>query len=74
MALEWSENGSSCGMVTNPLGYMYMAKQPGSPLINMHEGSLRDRSLALGQHIAQRLGVGKGCDSSDDEESARWGC
>lgn len=70
MALEWVGNTSRCGLVRNPLGYLYKATKPDSNLADFEPPS--DLGAPLGQQMAASLGIGKGCDAIDDEESLAW--
>lgn len=73
VALEWKGGKSSCGLVTNPLGHLYRAGKKSQGLESLNEGDLRAYSEALGSQIAESLGVGRGCDSTDSDESRHWG-
>lgn len=73
VALEAANGHSQCGLMRNPLGYIYSAANPLAkdndplgPAPDLPAGKELTRS------IAQALGCGMGCDSSDDAETAAW--
>lgn len=71
-ALERNEAGATaCGMVVRPLHYLL------ADGLQRMGGSASDPAIghvqaALSERVAQALGVGRGCDSDDDEHSAFW--
>lgn len=72
IALESSDGKSGCGLVRNPLGYLYRKVHPGTEAAILHDPKLIERGAELSDQIASALGVGRGCDSDDDEHSAIW--
>jgi hypothetical protein len=58
--------------VRNPLGYLYKAAHPHEDVSVLDASSEIDAGRALSSEIAAALGIGKGCDAHDDEESAKW--
>lgn len=72
VALESSEGKSSCGLVRNPLGYLYLKTHPGTDQIVLFDQKLIELGTELSGQIAKALGVGRGCDSIDDGKSASW--
>lgn len=72
MALEQRDGKASCGLVRNPLGYLYKAAKPQDTSLNLDEAPNTPQAQALGAQIAEALGIGKGCDSEDDSDSAMW--
>lgn len=72
VALEVTDGKSGCGLVRNPLGYLWMKVHPGSDNSILNEPSLIERGAELSDQIAAALGVGRGCDSLDDNQSAAW--
>lgn len=72
IALEIADGKTRCGLVRNPLGYLYAAAKPGTPSPALEPAP----SVALGHEMsinfATMLGLGAGCDASDDEESEEW--
>jgi len=71
-ALEYQDGKSICGLVRNPLGYLYRKVHPGSELDILHDPELIERGAALSAQIAAALGVGRGCDSDDDHQPSSW--
>lgn len=72
VALEWQNGESSCGMTKNPLGYMFMASKQGIEPPNMNLGTAAAENLKIAEHIAEAVGIGRGCDSQDDHDSELW--
>jgi len=72
VALEEREGRYGCGLVRNPLGYLYAAANPNSGISPLDESPLSEEGHQLSVALASALGLGKGCDSADDEESAQW--
>lgn len=72
IALEQVDGKYSCGLVRNPLGYLYKAANPASDFSPLSEAPLSEEGHQLSIEIATALGLGQGCDSADDEESAQW--
>lgn len=72
VALEWQADRAVCGLVRNPLGYLFKAAHPEAdvPLLEHSSASAHERQLS--NQLAMALGIGKGCDADDDEESAAW--
>lgn len=72
VALEIAEGKTRCGLVRNPLGYLYAAARPGTPSPALEPAP----SVALGHEMsinfATMLGLGAGCDAVDDDESDSW--
>lgn len=72
VALESTDGKSGCGLVRNPLGYLYRKAHPSSDGAILHDARLIELGSELSAQIASALGVGRGCDSADDKESASW--
>lgn len=73
IALERSGERATCGLVRNPLGYLYAAAHPREGLEpSKEEAPNLEASRALSSRIASALGIGRGCDSDDDEASHEW--
>lgn len=73
VALEADGGKLTCGLVRNPLGYLYKATHPDDESINVLDAAAQiDAGRSLSAEIASALGIGKGCDADDDEESAAW--
>ena len=72
VALEISEEKYACGLVRNPLGYLFQAANPGSDLSALSVAPLSAEGHQLSVEIATALGLGQGCDSADDNQSAQW--
>lgn len=71
-ALEQTASGLICGLVRNPLGYLFHAAHPGqsNPAQDPAPNSPAGHQLSV--ELAAVLGIGAGCDSDDDEQSERW--
>jgi len=72
VALEAQGGRTACGLVRNPLGYLFKAAHPEVDVPVLAAPVVTAEALALSQEIARALGVGRGCDSDDDAESAAW--
>lgn len=72
IALEIKNGKSGCGLVRNPLGYLYRKVHPGTDVAILDDSVLIERGAELSAQIAAALGVGRGCDSLDDQQSAQW--
>lgn len=72
VALEAQGGRFVCGLVRNPLGYLYQATHPEEAVPFLDSPPSNDVASQLSADIAAALGVGLGCDSTDDEESAAW--
>lgn len=72
VALEVQDGRTLCGLVRNPLGYIFKAAHPEMdvPLLDAAPQSAEGNKLSV--QLASALGLGKGCDADDDEESAVW--
>lgn len=73
VALERIGDQASCGMVRNPLGYLFNASRPAAEATQT-PGDPPDIPAAtqLSEQIAAALGIGKGCDAQDDDASRDW--
>ena len=72
IALESNDGKSMCGLVRNPLGYLYRKVHPETDISILHAPQLIEHGADLSAQIAAALGVGRGCDSDDDDHSASW--
>jgi len=72
VALEASEGGTICGLVRNPLGYLYKATHPDADVPLLDAPPAVEAGYQLSVKFAAALGVGKGCDADDDFESTQW--
>lgn len=72
VALEAYEGRTICGLVRNPLAYLFWAVHPETHSPALTEAPEHPEGHALSAELAQALGVGRGCDSEDDEESREW--
>lgn len=72
IALELRDGKTSCGLVRNPLGYLYRAAHPTSDAALLADVPPGEASQQLSADLAAALGIGKGCDSDDDETSRLW--
>lgn len=71
VALEHREGRFICGLVRNPLAYLYQAAHPDQEVPVHEEATDSVASRDLSATIASALGVGLGCDASDDQDDAR---
>lgn len=71
VALEIAEGRVICGMVRNPLGYLFKATHPDSSESVLNAPPDIEASRQLSGEIASALGINKGCDA-DDVASAFW--
>ena len=73
VALEYRDGKSLCGLVRNPLGYLYKAVHPGDESVHVSDTAADiDAGRSLSAEFALALGVGRGCDAEDDKDSAIW--
>ena len=76
VALQVIDDKLVCGLVRNPLGYLFKAAHPDQevPGLDLPDsgGSDLSASAEISNEIASALGIGKGCDSDDDSRSASW--
>lgn len=72
VALEHKDGRTFCGFVRNPLGYLYSTVSPTSAPSPLENAFDCEHGRALSAELASALGVGKGCDSDDNEHSAEW--
>ena len=72
VALEVRDGRSSCGLVRNPLGYIFQAGHPEQSVPVLEDAPRSEEGAQLSVRIASALGLGMGCDSDDDETSADW--
>lgn len=72
IALETSEHRAICGLVRNPLGYIFKAAHPDADVLVLEAAPNVEEGYQLSVKFAAALGVGQGCDAEDDEASAAW--
>lgn len=72
VALESKGGRTVCGLVRNPLGYIFKAAHPDADVPVLETAPSSDAGNALSEEFAAALGIGKGCDADDDSESAAW--
>jgi hypothetical protein len=70
VALETSEGKAICGLVRNPLGYLYKAAHPEAVVAVLDAAPNIQEGHELSVQFAAALGIGQGCDTLDDEASA----
>lgn len=70
VALEIVDGHSSCGLVRNPLAYLFKAVHPAADVPLMGDPPLQGNELSV--RFAAALGLGMGCDADDDAQSALW--
>ena len=71
-ALERRNGKLICGLVRNPLAYIFQAAHPDTTVPVLDDAPDLPAGKELSASFAAALGIGKGCDSDDDEESAVW--
>lgn len=72
VALERQGGKTLCGLVRNPLGYLFQAAHPGQAVAVLEDAPALAEGARLSRELAEALGIGRGCDSLDDDESAAW--
>lgn len=72
VALEFADGKSGCGLVRNPLGYLWLKAKPCGDKAVLFDAKLIEHGAELSAEIASALGIGRGCDSLDDEQSTSW--
>ena len=72
VALERDGERTGCGLVRNPLGYLFKAAHPEVEVPVLDAPHTSEVAAELSSEMARALGIGKGCDSDDDAESAAW--
>lgn len=72
VALEVRESRTICGLVRNPIGYLYKAAHPESTVAVLDDPADIEGGRALSAEIASALGIEQGCDADDDAESESW--
>lgn len=72
VALEVTDGKSGCGLVRNPLGYLWLKAKPSEDKAILYDTKMIEHGAELSAEIASALGVGRGCDSLDDHLSASW--
>lgn len=72
VALEVSNGSTVCGLVRNPLGYIFKAAHPDSDHNVLEAPPDLEAGHQLSVQFASALGLGKGCDADDDENSRAW--
>ena len=71
--MERQEERTICGLVRNPLGYLYRATNPDTDLDLHAPAEPSEASARLSADLASALGLGLGCDSEDDPSLiANW--
>ena len=63
VALEYENGQARCGMVRDPLGYLWRAVHPGATESTESTGAVAAVNKTLGTQIATALGIGRGCDA-----------
>lgn len=72
IALETQDGRAICGLVRNPLGYLFKAAHPDTDVHVLEDPPAVVEGYKLSVTFAAALGVGKGCDAEDDEKSRAW--
>lgn len=61
-----------CGLVRNPLGYLFKATNSSAKVQVLDDAPNIQEGHKLSSQIAAALGLGKGCDADDGLDSAAW--
>ena len=72
VALEMREGVGRCGLVRNPLGYLFKATHPQAQVPVLEEAPDSEHGHWLSSQFAAVLGLGMGCDAQDDAQSTLW--
>ncbi len=72
VALEFREGKTACGLVRNPLGYLFQAAHPDQASPILDAASDIPAAERLSAELAAALGIGLGCDADDDTDSENW--
>lgn len=72
VALETSEGSTVCGLVRNPIAYLFQAAHPDSDTDVLGAPPAIELGHQLSVKFAAALGVGQGCDAIDDQAAAAW--
>ncbi len=73
VALEAQDGRHVCGLVRNPLAYLFKAANPTADVPLLDPPPPGEIAGRLSADIASALGLGQGCDSDDDLPSlAAW--
>ena len=72
VALEMRDGRTVCGLVRNPLGYLFKVAHPEAQVPVLDEAPATTEGWSLSVRLAAALGFGQGCDAEDDDESAAW--
>jgi hypothetical protein len=72
VALETQDGKTLCGLVRNPLAYLFQAAHPEADVATLDAAPEIEAGAQLSVRFAAALGIGQGCDADDDDESARW--
>jgi hypothetical protein len=72
VALERDGDRTGCGLVRNPLGYLFKAAHPQADVPVLDAPLATQAGSELSADMARALGIGLGCDSDDDADSEAW--
>lgn len=72
VALEKRDGRAVCGLVRNPLSYIFKAAHPDQDVAVLDDAPDLEASRQMSADIAAALGVGRGCDSDDDADAFAW--
>ena len=72
VALEARDGRAICGLVRNPLGYLFKAAHPEADVPVLEAAPDIRAGAQLSSDLAAALGIGMGCDSDDDDVSSAW--
>ena len=65
VALEARDGRTTCGLVRNPLGYLYKAAHPNEDVPLLDSPPAVEAGHQLSVQLAAVLGIGLGCDAED---------
>ena len=72
VALEVRDGRTVCGLVRNPLGYLFKAADPDVDVPVRDSAPEIEAAHQVSVELAAALGLGKGCDADDDEHADAW--
>lgn len=71
-AMEARDGRTICGLVRNPLGYLFKAVHPDADVPVLGTPPEDEHGYQLSVEFASALGLGQGWDAEDDDNSAAW--
>ncbi len=72
VALEVRGGRSGCGLVRNPIAYLFKAANPDAEVPVLEAAPDHPEGPRLSVQFASMLGLGMGCDSDDEDVPPAW--